>query len=85
MVSNIYEGVASGELRLICLGLGVRRDASYDWWFFWERHWWVFPVGVRPIYEVYSKAIDEVAGLCYVGLVLRPVLVSELTSTGCIS
>ena len=44
MVSNIYEGVASGELRLICLGLGVRRDASYDWWFFWEGHWWVFPL-----------------------------------------
>ena len=42
MVSNIYEGVASGELRLICLGLGVRRDASYDWWFFWERHWCFF-------------------------------------------
>jgi len=34
MVSNIYEGVASGELRLICLGLGVSRDASYDWWVF---------------------------------------------------
>ena len=45
----------------------------------------VFFFGVSPIYEVYSKAIDEVAGLCYVGLVLRPVLVSELTSTGCIS
>lgn len=42
MVSNIYEGVASGELRLICLGLGVRREASYDWWFFWERHWCFF-------------------------------------------
>ena len=38
------KGVASGELRLICLGLGVRRDASYDWWFFWEGHWWVFPL-----------------------------------------
>ena len=48
MVSNIYEGVASGELRLICLGLGVRRDASYDWWFFWERHWCFF-FGVSPI------------------------------------
>ena len=34
--------------------------------------------------EPYSQGIDEVVGLCYWGLVLRPVLVSELTSTGCI-
>jgi len=46
-IINIYverKGVASGELRLICLDLGVRREASYDWWFFWEGHWWVFPL-----------------------------------------